>query len=321
MDNLEEAKKVFDVEIEALIRVRNSLDNTFIEILNEITNCEGKVIVTGMGKPGHIASKMAATFSSLGTHSFFLHPAEAMHGDLGMVAENDIVLAISYSGESDEVVKLVPIIKMIGARLIVITGNGESSLAQAADIVQVLPDFEEACHLGLAPTSSTTAELVYGDALAVTASSIYGFKDSDFGKLHPAGTLGKKLILKVSDIMAKGERIPMVYANARIIDAMIEMSKKCLSIVCVTDGDGALKGIMTDADLRKGIEKRIDIYDSSIDTVMNNTPKTVYGSDFAVNALQFMNTKSVNVMPVLSEDKKLIGVIHWQQIVRSGIVV
>lgn len=320
MDRLKEAKEVFDVEIEALKKVRDSLDDTFINILNEITNCKGKVIVTGMGKPGHIASKMAATFSSLGTHSFFLHPAEAMHGDMGMVAPNDIVLAISYSGESDEVVKLIPAIKLIGAKIIVITGNGESSLAHAADIVQVLPDFDEACHLGLAPTSSTTAELVYGDALAVAASSIYGFKDIDFGKLHPAGALGKKLILKVSDIMAKGEKIPIVGIDARVIDAIIEMSKKCLSIVCITDENNELKGIMTDADLRKGIENRIDIYDSPVESVMNRFPKTVLCEDFAVNALQFMKTKSVNVMPVLTKERKLIGVIHWQQIVRSGIV-
>ena len=186
IDKLAEGKKVFDIEIAALKKTRDSLDKTFNKILDLITNCEGKVIVTGMGKPGHIAEKLAATFASLGTPAFRLHPAEAMHGDLGMVSHDDIVIAISFSGESDEIVRIIPNIKMIGAILVGITGTEDSLLAQAADIVQILPGFEEACYLGLAPTSSTTAVLCYGDALAVVASEMYGFKDSDFGKFHPA---------------------------------------------------------------------------------------------------------------------------------------
>ena len=203
MDKLAEAKKVFDVEINALEKTINILYNTFNQILDLIVNCKGKVIITGMGKPGHIAAKLAATFSSLGTPSFRLHPAEAMHGDLGMVSPNDILIAISYSGESDEIINILPSIKMIGVTLVGITGNPNSSLAKASDIVQVLPRFEEACYLGLAPTSSTTATLCYGDALAVVASGIYGFKDADFGRIHPAGALGKKLVLRVNDLMAK----------------------------------------------------------------------------------------------------------------------
>ena len=195
MNKLHEAKRVFDIEIDALSKTRDALDDTFIEILDLITNCNGKVIVTGMGKPGHVGTKIAATFASLGTPSFYLHPAEAMHGDLGMISENDIVIAISYSGESDEIVRILPNIKMIGATLVGITGNPESTLAQVADVVQVFPKFNEACYLGLAPTSSTTATLCYGDALAIVASGVYGFKDADFGKFHPAGSLGKKLIL------------------------------------------------------------------------------------------------------------------------------
>ena len=189
MDKLAEARRVFDIEIGALEKTKEVLNDTFVQILDLITNCTGKVIVTGMGKPGHIGTKIAATFASLGTPSFFLHPGEAMHGDLGMISANDVVVAISYSGESDEIVHILPNIKMIGATLVGITGNEKSSLAEASDIVQVLPKFNEACYLGLAPTSSTTTVLCYGDALAVVASGIYGFKDVDFGKFHPAGSL------------------------------------------------------------------------------------------------------------------------------------
>ena len=204
---LSEGKKVFDIEINALKMMRDNLDETFLHILNLVTSCTGKVIVTGMGKPGHIAAKLAATFSSLGTSSFFLHPGEAMHGDLGMVSSDDIVIAISYSGESEEVINIIPSIKIRGAKIIGITANKASSLARMADVIQILPYFEEACYLGLAPTSSTTVELCYGDALAVVASEIYGFKDSDFSMLHPAGSLGKKLIVRVDDLMTKRRSI------------------------------------------------------------------------------------------------------------------
>ena len=222
VDRLLEGKKVFDTEIAALEKTRDALDDTFLKILDLVVNCEGKVIITGMGKPGHIAAKLAATFSSLGTPSFRLHPAEAMHGDLGMVSSNDVVIAISFSGESDEIVRILPNMKMIGATLIGITGNPNSTLAKASDVVQVLPKFEEACYLGLAPTSSTTAVLCYGDALAVVASGIYGFKDVDFGKFHPAGSLGKKLILKVDDLMAKNDKNAKVHVSVPLKDAIVE---------------------------------------------------------------------------------------------------
>ena len=210
MDVVTEAKRVFNIEIEALTRTRDQLNDTFIAIVELLTRCTGKTAITGVGKSGHIARKIAATLSSLGTPSFYLHPAEAMHGDLGMLSENDVVIAISYSGESDEILKILPGIKLIGAALVAITGNRESTLAHAADFAQVLPCFQEACYLGLAPTSSTTAVLCYGDALAVVASGIYGFKDVDFGKFHPAGALGKKLLLRVDDLMASGEEISLI---------------------------------------------------------------------------------------------------------------
>ena len=320
MDRLSEAKKVFDIEIEALQKTRDSLDETFISILDEISKCEGKVIITGMGKPGHIAKKLAATFSSLGTPSFYLHPAEAMHGDLGMVSKNDVVIAISYSGESDEVLKIIPIIKLIGAKLIAITGNGESSLAKNSDIVQVLPEFDEACHLGLAPTASTTVELCYGDALAVVASEMYEFKDVDFGKLHPAGALGKKLLLKVEDVMASKEELPHVEDSALLVDAIKEMTNKGLGVVCITN-DSKLVGILTDGDLRRIIEKRVDIYTELVKNVMTCNPKRTTKDKLAIDTLKFIRANRINNLPVVEEDERLIGVVDWRQIVKAGVVI
>ena len=321
MDKLAEGKRVFKVEIEALQKTMDALDETFIHILDLITNCTGKVIITGMGKPGHIAAKLAATFASLGTPAFCLHPGEAMHGDLGMVSSNDVVIAISYSGESDEVVRILPNIKMIGATLIGITGNAESSLAQAADVVQVLPKFEEACYLGLAPTASTTSALCYGDALAVVASGVYGFKDADFGKLHPAGSLGKKLILRVENLMTAGEDNPKVQEGTLLMDAIPVMSKKGLGIVSVVDKEGRLLGILTDGDLRRIIERRVDIYSVKVDDVMILNPKRTAKERLAVEALYFIKKHSINNLPVVDEENVLIGTITWQQIVKAGIVV
>lgn len=321
MDKLAEGKRVFEVEIEALQRTMDALDETFIHILDLIINCTGKVIVTGMGKPGHIAAKLAATFASLGTPAFRLHPGEAMHGDLGMVSANDIVIAISYSGESDEVIKILPNIKMIGATLIGITGNAESSLALAADVVQVLPKFEEACYLGLAPTASTTAVLCYGDALAVVASGLYGFKNADFGKLHPAGSLGKKLILRVENLMTVGEDNPKVSVGTLLMDAIPVMSKKGLGIVSVVDEEDRLLGILTDGDLRRIIERRVDIYSVKVDDVMISNPKRTTKERLAVEALHFIKKHSINNLPVVDEENILIGTITWQQIVKAGIVV
>ncbi len=321
MDKLIEGKKVFDIEIEALKRTRDALDFTFVRILELIVNCKGKVIITGMGKPGHIAEKLAATFASLGTPSFFLHPGEAMHGDLGMIANDDLVIAISYSGESDEIVKILPNIKMIGATLVGITGNENSTLAQASDYVQVLPKFKEACYLGLAPTSSTTAVLCYGDALAVVASGVYGFKDADFGKFHPAGALGKKLILKVDDLMAHDEEIPMVKSGVLLMDAITVISKKGLGIVSVVDENNRLLGIICDGDLKRIIEKKIDIYSVVVDDVMIKNPKTFRKERLAIDALHFIKSHNINNLPIVDENNILVGTITWQQIVKAGIVV
>ncbi len=321
MDKLAEAKKVFDVEIEALKKTRDVLDGSFVGILDAVTSCKGKVIITGMGKPGHIGTKIAATLASLGTPSFYLHPGEAMHGDLGMVTKDDIVIMISYSGESDEIVKIIPNIKMLGAKLIAITGNPNSTLAQSADLSQVFPKFDEACYLGLAPTSSTTVTLCYGDALAVVASGVYGYTKSDYGKRHPAGSLGKKLILRVQDLMAKGDGIPKVILGTSLMTTIEEMSKKGLGIVTIVDAEGKLCGILTDGDLRRVLERRVDIYSEVVDDVMILTPYTVNAGTLAVDALVLIRSKNINSLPIVDNDNKVIGAITWQMIVRAGIVV
>ena len=319
MDKLFEGKRIFDIEIEALKRTRDALDDIYVEILDLVTSCIGKVIVTGMGKSGHIATKIAATFASLGTPSFYLHPAEAMHGDLGMVSENDVVIAFSYSGESDEIVRILPNIKMIGATIVAVTGNRTSTLAKSADIVQVFPQFEEACYLGLAPTSSTTSALCYGDSLAVVASGIYGFKDVDFGKFHPAGSLGKKLILKVHDMMAKGEDNAVVSERASLKEAIVELSKKGLGIVSVVDDKNQLAGVITDGDLRRQLEQGANIYELTVENVMTKNPIVMQSDKLAVEALKVLKENNISCMPILTGNE-IVGTIRLQDIIHNGIL-
>ena len=319
MNKIEEGKRVFNIEINALEKMRDALDDTFSQILDTIVECEGKVIITGIGKPGHVGSKIASTLSSLGTPSFYLHPAEAMHGDLGMLSPNDVVIAISYSGESREVVTILPNIKLIGATLIGITGNPQSSLAHASDIVQVLPKFSEACYLGLAPTSSTIVEMAYGDALAVVASGIYGFKDVDFGKFHPAGALGKKLILKVKDVMVHGDDNAVIHTGASFKEAIIEISKKKMGIVTVVGDNDKLAGIVTNGDIRRQLEKSVDVYSLIVDDIMTKTPLTIDVNKMAVEALNKMKkVKMPNLIVV--DGEKAVGTIQLIDIVRNGIV-
>lgn len=317
-ERLIEGKRVIGVEADTLKRIQEALDETFVEILEEIINCKGKLIITGMGKPGHIAKKLAATFSSLGTSSFYLHPAEAMHGDLGMIDSNDVVIAISYSGESEEIVNILPNIKIIGAKLIAITGNSESTLAQMSDIVQVLPGFEEACHLGLAPTSSTTAVLAYGDALAVAASKEYGFKDEDFGRYHPAGSLGKKLLIHVDDLIDSSKNNPVVNSSQSVESAIVEMNKAGLGIVSVIDS-GIICGVITDGDLRRALQEKIDIYQTSASEVMSSSPIVIESGSMAVDALNLMREKHISCLPIL-RDGKPVGAIQIQDVIKLGII-
>ncbi|MCH5342812.1 MAG: KpsF/GutQ family sugar-phosphate isomerase [Acetatifactor sp.] len=319
MDKLLEGKRVFDLEIEALQKTRDSLDFTFVDILDLITCCSGKVIMIGMGKPGHIAAKVAATFASLGTPAFHLNPAEAMHGDLGMISANDVVMVISYSGESDEIISILPNIKLIGACIVAVTGNANSTLAKYADVVQVLPSFTEACYLGLAPSSSTTAALCYGDALAIVASGIYGFKDVDFGKFHPAGALGKKIILRVDDIMAKGSENAVIENDVNLKEVIIELSKKGLGIVSVVNKQGLLEGVITDGDLRRQLEKGVDVYKLQVQDIMSRKPITIETDRLAIEALNLMKEKNISCIPVI-KNGVAIGTVRMQSIISVGIV-
>lgn len=319
MDIITEARGVFDIEIEALRKTREILGNEFEKILESVVNCSGKVILTGMGKSGHIASKIAATLSSLGTASVFMHPAEALHGDLGMISEQDVVIAISYSGESNEITRIIPNIKWIGATLISITGNKESTLAKMSDIAQVLPPFLEACYLGLAPTSSTTAMLCYGDALAIVASKIYGFDRNDFGKFHPSGALGKKLILKVEDLMESGEKNAVIGCDMLLDSAVLQLSKKGLGIVSIIDSADNIVGVITDGDLRRQLEKKASIYELSVKDVMSREPFVARPDMLVVDALNVLKEHNISAMPVCI-NKKVVGTIRLQDIINAGII-
>ena len=319
-DYISEAKKVFDKEIEALTKTRDALGEDFETILNLILDCEGKLILTGMGKPGHIATKMSATFASLGIPSFFMHPGEAMHGDLGMVEKKDVVMLMSYSGESEEVTRLMPVLKEIGCTMIAITGKPQSTLAQECQYHFFFPEFEEACYLHLAPTSSTTTLLVLGDALAVIASRAINYTRDDFGLHHPAGALGKKLLVRVKNLMYSGDEDAVVLEGSTLHQAIVEMSKKGLSMVTIIDTENNIKGIITDGDLRRMLDKNVDVYNAIVDDLMTKNPTTVDYREMAVNALQTMSDKKITCMPVVDEENKLVGTILMQDIFKAGIV-
>ena len=317
---LDEAKKIFDIEIEALNKTRDSLDENFEALVNLVVECRGKVVLTGMGKPGHIGTKIAATLASLGTPSFFMHPGEALHGDLGMVEDKDIVILMSYSGESDEITRLMPTLHEIGCKTVAVTGKPKSTLAKECKYHIYFPEFEEACYMGLAPTSSTTALLVVGDALAVTAARAKNYTREDFGLHHPAGALGKRLLVRVENVMHKGDENATIKSGSSLKQAIVEMSAKGLSMVSVVDDDNKLLGIITDGDLRRMLERGIDVYNEIIDNVMTKEPKWIDVREMAVNALQIMTDLHITGMPVLDENKLVTGTILMQDIYKAGLI-
>ena len=319
-DVIAEARAVFDKEIEALTRTRDALGEDFSNMVDLVLNCRGKVVLTGMGKPGHIGTKIAATLASLGTPAFFMHPAEAMHGDLGMVEEKDVVILMSYSGESEEVTRLMPTLHEIGCKTVAITGKPKSTLARECQYHFIFPEFEEACYMHLAPTSSTTALLVLGDALALAVSRAKNYTREEFGLYHPAGALGRKLLVHVSDLMHAGKENAVVREQSSLREAIVEMSSKGLSMVSVVDEAGKLKGIITDGDLRRMLERGIDVYHEVIDHVMTKTPRWIDSREMAVNSLQVMSDLKITGMPVLDEDRKVVGTILMQDIFKAGIV-
>jgi len=319
-DVIAEARAVFDKEIEALTRTRDALGEDFSNMVDLVLNCRGKVVLTGMGKPGHIGTKIAATLASLGTPAFFMHPAEAMHGDLGMVEEKDVVILMSYSGESEEVTRLMPTLHEIGCKTVAITGKPKSTLARECQYHFFFPEFEEACYMHLAPTSSTTALLVLGDALALVVSRVKNYTREEIGLYHPAGALGRKLLVHVSDLMHAGKENAVVREQSSLREAIVEMSSKGLSMVSVVDEAGKLKGIITDGDLRRMLERGTDVYHEVIDHVMTKTPRWIDSREMAVNALQVMSDLKITGMPVLDEDRKVVGTILMQDIFKAGIV-
>ena len=320
MDIVKEAQWVFDTEITALQKTQKSLGKDFETIVQLVVNCTGKVIVSGMGKSGHIGAKIAASLASLGTPSFFMHPGEAMHGDLGMVAKNDVVLLMSNSGESDEIVRLLPTLHEIQCITVAITGNSRSTLAKECQYHFYFPHFEEACYMHLAPTSSTTALLVLGDAIAVVASKLCNYTKNDFALHHPAGALGKKLLVKVENVMHTGDENAVVQQGSTLRSAIIEMSSKGLSMVTIVDQENKLKGIITDGDLRRMLEHGVDVYREMVDNVMTKLPKYINSRDMAVNALQKMSDFRIIGMPVLDSSDCVVGSILMQDIYKAGII-
>ncbi|MCM3412433.1 KpsF/GutQ family sugar-phosphate isomerase [Metabacillus litoralis] len=320
IDILSEARYVFDTEVNAINLVKDALDERFVQIVELISNCKGKVVVTGMGKPGHVSRKIAATLSSLGTSSFFLHPAEAQHGDLGMISSNDIVIAISYSGESEEITRILPNINLIGATIIGIAGNQNSTLVRYCDYSFVFPRFMEACSMNLAPTSSTTVEMVLGDALAICLAKIYGFQENNYALYHPAGSLGKKLLIKVSDIAHTGERNAVAMVGTKLKDAIIEMSTKAIGILNVVNEENELIGVFTDGDLRRTLTREVNVYELSVDDVLVKTPISINSDMLAVDALKLMKDKNISALPII-QNGKLIGTVRVNDILGVGIFV
>ncbi len=318
MDGLKIANRVLNTEIQALELVRASLGQTFNQILEAVNECRGKVVITGMGKSGHVGRKIAASMASLGIPAFFVHPGEAMHGDLGMVQPSDLVIAISYSGESDEIKCILPGLQQMGVKLVGITSNPESTLARKSYIAQIFPETKEACHLGLAPTSSTTAVMAYGDALAVAASELKKFGKKDFAVCHPAGSLGKKLTIRAIDLMKKTGLQDVLRLDSKIKDAILALGRMGGEIIAVEDERKRLLGIITNGSLERELSARPDIYRDSIEGMVKRFPVFVDDESMAIDALQVMKDSGVKAVPVVKEEK-VIGILQQKDIIQTGI--
>jgi len=322
VDVIEEARRVLKVEASAILDLAERIDHDFSEAVNILYHCRGKVVLMGMGKSGLVARKIASTFSSTGTPSFFLHPAEGLNGDFGMLAKEDVVIAISNSGETRELLEVLPLIKRYGNRLITLTGNPKSTLAKTGDVCLDIHVKEEACPLGLAPTASTTATLAMGDALAVTVMEKRGFREEDFALLHPGGALGRKLLLKVEDLMHAGEALPMVSEKAPMKEAIFEITSKRLGVTGVCNDQGRLTGVITDGDLRRALEKFDNLFQRKVTEVMTRNPKCVEREALAAQAVQMMEEHSITSLIVLNRvgDLTPVGIIHLHDALKAGVV-
>ena len=320
---LEQARQVLRMEAEAVLEQVERIDEHFKAAVEMIMACPGRTVITGMGKSGIIGRKMAATLASTGTPSFYLHPAEGIHGDLGMVTEGDVVIALSNSGETGEVLHILPSLRRIGAKLIAMVGNPNSTLAKNSDIVLNVGVTREACPLGLAPTSSTTAAFAYGDALALALLSKRKFTASQFAVFHPGGSLGRKLLLTVEDIMHSGTENPLVKADISVQDALFVITDKGLGAVSVVDDDNKMLGVLTDGDIRRGLSKGVDFLKRPVTELMTASPKTITKEKLAAQALHIMESnrpKPITVLPVVDAENHVIGLLHMTDLVRQGVV-
>jgi arabinose-5-phosphate isomerase len=314
------AKNVIKIQQQAIAELDQFIDEGFELACQLMFQCQGRVIVVGMGKSGHIGGKIAATLASTGTPSFFVHPSEASHGDLGMITADDVVLTISNSGETAEVLAIIPVLKRIGAKLIAMTGHANSTLAKLADTHVCIKVSQEACPLGLAPTSSTTATLVMGDAIAVALLNAKDFTADDFALSHPGGSLGKRLLLRLSDIMHTEEKLPLVLNTAKIKDALVEMSLKGLGMTSVVNKEGQLVGVFTDGDLRRILDQRVDIHQDNIDSVMSSQPLTAKPNLLAAQALKIMEDKKINGLIIIDRNNCPVGAMNMHDLLKSGVL-
>jgi len=311
---------VINTEAQAVLALAGKINDQFVQACHLMLNCKGRVVVTGMGKSGHIAGKIAATLASTGTPAFFVHPGEASHGDLGMITQQDVVLALSNSGETGEVLTILPIIKRIDVPFIAMTGNPESSLARFATVHLDVAVEKEACPLGLAPTSSTTVALVMGDALAVSLLETKGFTRDDFALSHPGGSLGKRLLLMVSDIMHSGAEVPSVQDTAWVSDALLVMTEKKMGMTAVVDQDNQIVGVFTDGDLRRMLEKNMQINTTKILEVMTQSCTVITADILAAEAMKVMQQKKINALLIIDKHNKLSGALNMHDLIRAGIV-
>jgi arabinose-5-phosphate isomerase len=317
---LDLARDVLAIEADAVRALGEHLDDNFDRAVRLVLACGGRVVVTGMGKSGHVGRKIAATLASTGTPAFFMHPGEASHGDLGMITGQDVVLALSNSGESAEIAAIVPLIKRRGAKLVSMTGNPRSTLAREADAHLDAHVDKEACPLNLAPTASTTAALALGDALAVALLDARGFSADDFARTHPGGSLGRRLLVHVRDLMHVGEALPVVAPDAPLSAALLEMTRKGLGMTAVVDADHKLLGVFTDGDLRRQLERAVDVHTTRIDDLMTPDPRTIGPDRLAVEAVEAMEQRKINGLLVMDADGKLVGALNMHDLLRAGVV-
>jgi arabinose-5-phosphate isomerase len=319
-DLLALAGEVLDIESRAVDLLRSRLDDAFVKACRLCLDTPGRIVVTGMGKSGHIGSKIAATLASTGTPAFFMHPAEASHGDLGMITEQDSLLAVSYSGETDEIVTILPLVKRMGARLISMTGNPKSTLAAAADAHLDVSVVEEACPLNLAPTASTTATLAMGDALAVALLKARGFTAEDFARSHPSGSLGKRLLLRVADVMRTDDAMPSVTPDVSLKDGLMEITEKGLGMTAIVDEHRRILGIFTDGDLRRALDAGVDVHTTRMDAIMHRNCKTISADVLAVEAVRLMEENKIMSLLVADDEARLVGALNIHDLFRAGIM-